>query len=415
VFSFFDKIIWRVLSGIYFHVFVFFLTLLFFVLKSLLQDFKKGRLKGLAKGVYIKLLSPAILLLVSYYGINYYRSNESFGSILDISIKNKSGQSKSKFASDGKQRGIHVFNMRSDSTDLAILVEHNFEWITISPFIHQEKYDTPSIYKTPDINTEYWTFVKRQADLYNFRVMVKPHIWLLDQTDGIWHSNINMSSEVEWEEWFEQYSGHILAYATMAEEQGFEQFCIGTELLTPLQNQPQLWLQLLADVRKIYSGKVTYAANWSDDLMENPLWPYLDYIGIQAYFPIAENENPSLSELESGWESHLPMLKELSAKHNRQVLFTEVGYKSTENAGIKPWEWDTFSNKFYKPISKKTQYLCYQALFNVVWSQPWFAGVHIWEWQTRGVSDGNNNDFTLENKPALNAVANGFHKWVNDF
>jgi hypothetical protein len=219
-----------------------------------------------------------------------------------------------------------------------------------------------------------------------------------------------MKSEAEWNEWFAQYTAHILAYAAIAEAHGFEQFCIGTELLTPLKSRPQLWLGLLAQVREIYRGKITYAANWSDDLMENPLWPYLDYIGIQAYFPIAENENPSLSELELGWESHLPLLKELSAKFNKKVLFTEIGYKSTENAGIKPWEWNTFSNRFYKPISKKTQYLCYQAFFNIVWDQPWFAGIHIWEWQSRDTSDGNNNDFTLESKPALNAVSKGFYE-----
>jgi hypothetical protein len=407
---FFGKIIWRFFSGLYFHIAVLLLTLLFYVFKSLIQDFKNGRINGLVKGISLKLVTPSLLLASFYFGVNYYRSNENFESISNIPIKNSTGQSRDKFAIDGKQRGIHVFNLRSDSTDLALLVEHNFEWVTFSPFIHQEKYDKPSIYQTPTINTEYWQFVRRQADLYSFRVMIKPHIWLTDQTDGIWHSNINMSSVPEWNEWFIQYSGHILAYAAMAEKHGFEQFCIGTELFTPLQSQPQQWLDLLANVRKIYSGKITYAANWSDDLSKNPLWSHLDYIGIQAYFPIAENENPSLSELESGWRNHLQLLNELSKKHNKRILFTEVGYKSTENAGVKPWEWDTFSNRFYKRISKKTQYLCYQALFNVVWDQPWFAGVHIWEWQNRGISDGNNNDFTLENKPALNAVAKGFHE-----
>jgi hypothetical protein len=40
------------------------------------------------------------------------------------------------------------------------------------------------------------------------------------------------------------------------------------------------------------------------------------------------------------------------------------------------------------------------------------AGVHIWEWQSRGQGSGQNTAFTLEGKPALNIVAKGFGETV---
>jgi Glycoside Hydrolase Family 113 len=169
---------------------------------------------------------------------------------------------------------------------------------------------------------------------------------------------------------------------------------------------------LIKKVRNIYSGKLTYAANWNSEVSDISFWDDLDFIGIQAYFPIAKNNNPTLSELEAGWVKHLEFLEVLNKKYNKPILFTELGYKSTPDAGKTPWEWNTLGNRFYKKISKRTQVLCYQAFFNMVWQQPWFGGVHIWEWQSRSNTDGNNNAFTIQDKPALNIVAKGFAKIV---
>ena len=175
-------------------------------------------------------------------------------------------------------------------------------------------------------------------------------------------------------------------------------------------DQPRPWLKLIRDIRKVYKGQLTYASNWSDDLERIPFWEELDHIGVQAYFPLAEGLDPDLEELEDGWKNHLASLEGLAEKFDRPVLFTEIGYKSTRDAGHKPWEWSRVSSSIYKKISHKTQALCYQALFNTVWKKDWFSGIHIWEWKSRGKSEGMNHGFTLEGKPALNVVARGFSR-----
>jgi hypothetical protein len=58
--------------------------------------------------------------------------------------------------------------------------------------------------------------------------------------------------------------------------------------------RPEYWSQLIKKIKKIYSGN--YAANW-DDFDKVPFWNELDYIGIDAYFPLSDATTPSVLEL----------------------------------------------------------------------------------------------------------------------
>jgi hypothetical protein len=40
---------------------------------------------------------------------------------------------------------------------------------------------------------------------------------------------------------------------------------------------------IIADVRKVYAGPLTYSANW-DDVEENALYAALDFVGINAFY-----------------------------------------------------------------------------------------------------------------------------------
>ncbi len=387
--------------------------IIFVLLKSLFKDFKNRGWPGLLKGVSLKTITPVIFIWGSLQLIDEYRFGEQFEYEWDRSVENRSDSIRNSFALDQKQRGMHVMDLESDTTDLEILKVNNVEWLTFVPFISQQDYDTPSLSGNSGPRgikrrLRRWQNTIELADKYGFKVMVKPHIWLNNRPGNVWRSSIRMTNEEDWQKWFNQYSTFILAHARIAETVGAEQFCVGTELNVSVMEKPELWLELIKEVRKVYSGKLTYAANWDDDLEDIQLWDALDFIGIQAYFPVAKRSAPDLEELEAGWKSHYPLLEALNQKFNKPILFTEIGYKTTRNAGKEPWEWDTFNHRFYKRISHKTQALCYEAFFNTVWQQPWFAGAHVWEWQARGTSDGNNNSFTLEGKPALNVLAKGY-------
>ena len=78
-----------------------------------------------------------------------------------------------------------------------------------------------------------------------------------------------------------------------------ELFCIGTELSFASQKTDK-WKELIQKVKTSYDGKLTYAANW-DNYKNIKFWDDLDFVGIDAYFPLSYTTKPDLEELKNGW------------------------------------------------------------------------------------------------------------------
>lgn len=382
------------------------------------RRYKSQKWAGVASSLLRFVAAPAALIWIILETGTAYRLSENYAYTWDTSVEHHGPQSRNRYKQDGKQRGIHVFNLPADSTDLAQLKTNNFEWITVVPYIGQELHNKPPIQAYASVSSDSNTVDPRNADSirryaqmaaqYDFHLVVKPHIWLSAAQGDAWRSDIAMQHEADWDLWFAYYTRHMLTYAALAEEIGADLFCIGTELHTAVMAKPERWRNLITQIRSVYSGELTYAANWSDELEKIPFWDMLDYIGIQAYFPVATVKSPSLAEMEAGWQPHVRRLTRLADHHKKPILFTEIGYRSTASAAVTPWEW-TSARDFFRPISHKTQALAYEAFFNVVWPQPWFAGAHLWQWSGNSRTLGNNSNFTLAGKPALNVVARGFH------
>ena len=83
--------------------------------------------------------------------------------------------------------------------------------------------------------------------------------------------------------------------AKIADSLGVEMLCIGTEWKSAVRERPQFWSNVIDSVRKVYQGKLTYAANW-DDYDDVPFWSKLDYIGVNAYWPLAKTKTPTIDE-----------------------------------------------------------------------------------------------------------------------
>ena len=116
-----------------------------------------------------------------------------------------------------------------------------------------------------------------------------------------------------------------------------EALCIGTELRTAVLNRPDAWRSLIADVREVYGGELTYSANWYREFEEVPFWDALDYIGIQVYFPLADSTGSkmSLDAFKAAWAPHVARIEALQQRVGKPVLFTEVGYP--EPPRMRPW------------------------------------------------------------------------------
>src|SRR5690606_36827146 len=129
------------------------------------------------------------------------------------------------------------------------------------------------------------------------------------------------------------------------------------------------WTDLVGKVREVYKGKLTYAANW-DEYANTPFWGELDYIGVNAYFPLCERRNPTTETLRKGWQPWKTKMMALAEQLDRPILFTEFGYRSMDYTGKKPWLVDRNEEK----VNLKAQADATQVLFDEFWDEDWFAG-----------------------------------------
>lgn len=300
--------------------------------------------------------------------------------------------------------------------DFAPLLKNGVTHISQTPFGWQRQETSPDLHRSTSPHV-WWgetdegiRITTRLAQASGIKVMLKPHVWLTKPTPGKWRANIQMSTEAEWHVWFENYSNFILHYARLAEELKIELFCIGTELSGTTVTREKDWRQLIQKVRQVYSGQLTYAANWYQEYTRINFWDELDFIGIQAYFPLSKNAHPALKELLKNWAPYLKEIEAISQKYQKPVIFTEIGYRSQSNAASHPWEWiRPFSGN---PVSADFQLQAdlYEAFFQIFWEKPWFAGVYFWKWfpDSHRPANGRNHDFSPQFKPAEEVLRSWF-------
>jgi hypothetical protein len=219
-----------------------------------------------------------------------------------------------------------------------------------------------------------------------------------------WHGMIMPADERQLESWFRKYSKFILSWAKECEKQGVEVFAIGSELTeltsttpilefsplhsfylqaprienaTPDDSQSKhrawaaaltfegvgdtttrvqlinqrnqkllsLWKGLIKDVRAVFKGHITYAANF-DAFTTVSFWNDLDLVGINAYFELRNaatltTERDALAVvLVDGWTAALKAIEGFlkAADIKQQVLFTEIGYTRRVGSTVYPWD-----------------------------------------------------------------------------
>ncbi len=211
----------------------------------------------------------------------------------------------------------------------------------------------------------------RRARERGMFVLLKPQIWV----GGGWPGDIHFEKENEWDRFFGEYTSWIGHYAQMAEEEGVEALCIGTELLQTTLTHPEEWRQLIRAIRSVYSGKLTYAANWGTEFENVTFWADLDAIGLNGYYPLAGSQNPSDGELRAGASRWMKLADSISRAYDRPLWLTEVGYRSVEGAWTNP-----HAESADRSASYEAQARCYQALLFAAGASDRLKGMFVWKW-----------------------------------
>jgi len=275
----------------------------------------------------------------------------------------------------------------------------NSNYVTLMPFAFIRDLTIPEVYYSSTRQwygetlegIEHYTQAFRKEEI---KIMIKPQIWV---SGGTYTGLIEMTTEEDWKILEDSYQEFILIFAKLAEKLDAEIFCFGTELEKFVLNRPHYWDELIVKIKDVYKGKLTYAANW-DEYKRLTFWKDLDFIGVDAYFPVSDSKTPSVDELEIGWKVHKEEIIKVQGIFQKPILFTEFGYRSVDFTGKEPWN----SNRDIGEVNLEGQSNALQALYNQFWKEDWFAGGFLWKWYTNHQNVGGltNDRFTPQNKPA---------------
>ncbi|MDE2918648.1 MAG: hypothetical protein OXR64_02240 [Chloroflexota bacterium] len=272
------------------------------------------------------------------------------------------------------------------------------DWVSIAPGWYQATSDashiSPDSARTPpdgDIRQ-----LIDQAHAAGLRVMLKPFV---NTDDGVWRGDIRPADLATW---FADYTLMTQRYADLAAQGDADLLCLGTDLGFSEAARAEDWRKLIADVRGRFSGPLTYAASHAPSAKlggyaDVPFWDDLDFIGINAYFPLADRQI-SHAQLADAWNVWLDEIEQWRKRKGLDipVLFTELGYRSAATAASQPRAADPV-----KPheVDSDLQANLYTAFFGLPYRREALQGVFWWRWDPDS-TDAKDSAFPPNGKPA---------------
>lgn len=320
----------------------------------------------------------------------------------------------------------------------AAMKEMGVNWTTLNLNVCQERVFSRKLFLDFEFSSSEAEIAETTKSLHEngVRVVLKPCLTCLDggsmsQVNFPAKAGLSQIQGVEtdyWAEWFESYTKCIVYCADMAERYHIESLMIGAELYGTL-GQEEHWLNLIKEVRKHYSGPISYEFTLSTTPENAPKWfKELDYLS-QSYYPAAAPRNAGFvdSAINNGIrelpdvsvEEMVEYLKPCNERlialcekcNNMPIAFTEIGVRSSHGSIILPWEflWDS-----YYDGEEQARYM--DAIFTTFTDNPYWMGLFWWKWDETQNRPHYHTDpkgdkgFTIQGKPAEAVMRRWFAK-----
>lgn len=289
------------------------------------------------------------------------------------------------------KRGNWIKKEANHSMELmASVTGANWTAIAFSAFQATPQSTEIPYWEEPTVTDEEVKWAIHKAKSLQLKVCLKP---IVNCSDGTWRAHINffdkdVPCEPKWSEWFSAYTNFILHYAAIAEESGCEMFCIGCELVQTDKREAE-WRALITEVRKVYSGILTYNC---DKYQEDNVtwWDALDVISSSGYYP------------EYDWENQLNRIETVVKSHNKPFFFMEAGCPSRIGSAAIPNDWTLVGEP-----SEEEQNRFYRAMFRSCEAREWVQGFMLWDWPAHlyPIQDGaTNDDYCMYGKQAAGII-----------
>ena len=258
------------------------------------------------------------------------------------------------------------------------LVDMGVTWVSLTPFGRIWSLSSTDIqmdFEAPYEDNR--VAVRRmiaQARERGLRVLLIPHLWV--ETTG-WRGEIDPGSPEGWRAYQASYRDFLLRWARDAAEAGADAFSLGVECKSWSGLFPAFWTELIRDVRAVFPGLLTYSANW-DEVENVVFWEQLDFIGVNAFYPLADANGASDEQYLEGALRRASDVAALAEAIERPVLFVEVGYTTRADAAVEPWLWPDGMEGVV--IDEREQARALEAMFRAFLGERWFAGFFVWRY-----------------------------------
>ncbi len=137
--------------------------------------------------------------------------------------------------------------------------------------------------------------------------------------------------------WFSSYTSLLIDYANIASRANVDVFTIAVEL-TSMHVYPTRWRHVIAAVREVYDGELTYASNRGISTLMP--WDALDFISVDAFFDLPVSTDATVEEMVNAFAERRAELTETAARFGLPLVFAEVGTTSQYGSFRRPWVWN---------------------------------------------------------------------------
>lgn len=303
-------------------------------------------------------------------------------------------------------------------TALADMAVHGANVVAVVPTHYVASHDSAEIFANEQTESdENVIAMMRKARALGLKVVLKPHVHVAD------FSLHHLIEPTDSRRFFEDFQALMEHYARMAEAEHADMFILTGELVSLTKPRYEAdWRRVIAAVRQIYGGPITYAANWGEEL-QVPFWDALDVIAIDMYAPLTRGDDPTVEEVVAGWleppvngvvrdlYDGLPLaeaMRRLSQYHGKPILFAEIGYRSIDGAGTGKMDDAEGARDFTE------QAVLYEGLARAMaqTGAGWLDGLLFWVWPTAPAVAGapvpDPDGFGVSGKPAAEVFTTHF-------
>jgi hypothetical protein len=257
-------------------------------------------------------------------------------------------------------------------------------WVEMPVLLYQASLTSTTITQgpsTPSVSS--FNYGVHLAHALGLHIFVTP----LLQVNGAqpWAGAIQFTTYPQEQQWFESYWQAIKPYAVAAAQAGVEQLALGTEYEWLQENAPDsLWNGLIAELRSVFPGTLTYDMNWTSLQKQPPAWmrnANLKMIGVSAYLPLVDTpERVDPKQILNLWKQTVKRaLDDFALALGEPIFISEIGYRNSADALYRSWE----PTSSAPPDSVEQAAACDAALANII-PDPHILGSFFWGWDDVG-------------------------------